>query len=112
MNYSALAPQEVVTNTVAALATNGIESMIVEKGSDALEKIKTLIPKGASVMNGASRTLEQIGFIEYLKSGQHSWNNLHAAVIAEKDKKTSDTPQARSAFRLLSWECSRTRREW
>ncbi len=36
-------------------------------------------------MNGASRTLEQIGFIEYLKSGQHDWNNLHAAILAEKD---------------------------
>lgn len=36
-------------------------------------------------MNGASRTLEQIGFIDYLKSGKHGWNNLHASVVTEKD---------------------------
>ncbi len=36
-------------------------------------------------MNGSSVTLEQIGFVEYLKSGNHGWNNLHAAIVAEKD---------------------------
>ena len=36
-------------------------------------------------MNGASQTLEQIGYIEYLKSGTHGWNNLHAAIVAETD---------------------------
>ena len=37
-------------------------------------------------MNGASVTLETIGFVDYLKDGQHGWNNLHAGVIAEQDK--------------------------
>lgn len=59
--------------------------MVVETGAEALEKIKELIPAGASVMNGASVTLEQIGFIDYLKSGQHQWHNLHAAIVAETD---------------------------
>lgn len=36
-------------------------------------------------MNGASRTLEQIGFTALLKSGQHPWNNLHASIFAETD---------------------------
>ncbi len=71
--------------TVAALKANGIEPIVVENGTKALEKIKELIPVGASVMNGASVTLEQIGFIEYLKSGSHGWKNLHAAIVAEQD---------------------------
>ena len=36
-------------------------------------------------MNGSSRTLEQIGFIEHLKSGDHGWDNQHETVITEKD---------------------------
>ena len=39
-------------------------------------------------MNGSSRTLEEIGFVDYLKSGQHGWNNLHATVLSEKDAAT------------------------
>ena len=69
MNYDTLATKEVVTKTVEALNANGIEASVVETGADALEKIKELIPKGASVMNGASRTLDQIGYLEYLKAG-------------------------------------------
>ncbi|MEK7082237.1 MAG: lactate utilization protein, partial [Patescibacteria group bacterium] len=53
--------------------------------AEALEKIKELIPKGASVMNGSSRTLEEIGFIEYLESGNHGWDNLHEKILAEQD---------------------------
>ena len=36
-------------------------------------------------MNGSSRSLEEIGLIEYLKENTHGWNNLHETVLAEKD---------------------------
>ncbi|MGH7249492.1 MAG: LUD domain-containing protein, partial [Minisyncoccia bacterium] len=81
-----MATKEIVTKTAEALKTNGVEAITVETGAEALEKIKELIPKGASVMNGASKTLEQIGYIEYLQSEKHKWNNLHKAIIAEKDR--------------------------
>ena len=86
MNYDTLATKEIVKKTSEALNANGIEPIIVEKASDALEKIKELIPEDASVMNGASKTLEQIGFIDYLKSGDHGWNNLHEAIVNEADR--------------------------
>ncbi len=85
MNYTTLASPESIAHTIAALKDHGIEAETVATGADALAKIKELIPVGASVMNGASRTLEQIGYIEYLKSGKHGWNNLHEAIVAEKD---------------------------
>lgn len=72
--------------TIAGLTERGIEALMVATGAAALSKIKELIPKGASVMNGTSRTLEEIGYIDYLKSGQHGWNNLHEGVMAEQDK--------------------------
>jgi len=85
MNYNTLATKEVIDETIKNLATNNVEGIFVETSKDALEKIKELIPAGASIMNGASRTLEQIGFVDYLKADQHGWNNLHEAILAEKD---------------------------
>ena len=85
MNYDALASPEQVARTTDALRAKGVQVFVVDTGAEALTKIKGLIPVGASVMNGASRTLEQIGYVEYLKSGSHGWNNLKAAILAETD---------------------------
>lgn len=86
MAYDTLATDDAIARTVAALAERGIEAEVVASGADALARIKGLIPVGASVMNGSSRTLEQIGYIEHLKGGQHGWDNLHAGILAETDK--------------------------
>jgi L-lactate utilization protein LutC len=85
MQYNQLANNESIQTTIGELAKHNIETLTVENKVQALEKIKELIPKGVSVMNGTSTTLQEIGFIEYLKAGQHGWNNLHEAIIAEKD---------------------------
>ena len=86
MKYNELATKETIHKTAEALKANGIEVFITETGAEALGKIKEFIPKDASVMNGSSKTLEQIGFVEYLKSGEHGWSNLHEAIIKETDK--------------------------
>jgi len=85
MNYETLANMETVNKAIDALAQRGIEGIVVNNRPEALEKVKSLIPKGASVMNGSSRTLEEIGFIDYLKSEDHGWKNLHEEILAEKD---------------------------
>jgi hypothetical protein len=85
MDYSHLASDESIKKTADALKANNYNVQVVDTGADALKHIKTLIPQGASVMNGASRSLEEIGFVEYLKSGEHAWNNLHATILAETD---------------------------
>lgn len=85
MNYNTLATKEIIQKTVEMLATRNVEAIVVENGADALAKIKEFIPEGASIVNGSSVTLEQIGFVDYLKEGKHGWNNLHEGIIAEKD---------------------------
>lgn len=85
MDYSQLASKDNVDKAAAALRAHGFETIFAANKEEALMKAKDLIPKGASVMNGSSRTLEQIGFVDYLKEGKHGWNNLHTAVLAEKD---------------------------
>ena len=86
MEYNKLASQETIDATVAALKERNVEAIVVDTKEEALAKIKELIPAGVSVMNGSSVTLEQIGFIDYLKSDTHGWNNLHKAIVTEKDK--------------------------
>lgn len=68
------------------LIEHGLEPILVPNKEAAFQTIKELIPAGASVMNGSSVTLEEIGFIDYLKSGTHPWKNLHAEILAEPDK--------------------------
>lgn len=85
MNYDTLANMEAVQKTINALTERGIKAVIVNNRTEALEQVKSLIPKGASIMNGSSRTLEEIGFVDYLKSGNHGWKNLHEEILAEKD---------------------------
>lgn len=86
MDFTSIASDQVIKLTVAALAERNVEAIVVDSAADALAKIKELIPSGVSVMNGASVTLEQIGFVDYLKSDEHSWNNLHAGIVAQQDK--------------------------
>lgn len=85
MDYETLANAEVVKRTIDALLKRGTEAMVVNTRAEALEKIREIIPKGASVMNGSSRTLEEIGFVDHLKSGAHGWRNLHEEILAERD---------------------------
>lgn len=86
MTYDTLANAETVKRTIDALSQRGVSATLLGNRAEALEKIKSLIPKGASVMNGSSRTLEEIGFVDYLKAGKHGWKNLHEDILAEKDK--------------------------
>ena len=85
MVYDQLASDVSINTTLDGLAKRNIEGMVVSSKVEAMEKIKELIPAGGSVMNGSSTTLEQIGFVDYLKNGKHGWNNLHEDIVAEKD---------------------------
>jgi L-lactate utilization protein LutB len=85
MDYNTLASKDTMHKTMNALKERGHLPELVESRSEALERIKALIPAGASVMNGSSRTLEEIGFVSYLKAGAHGWNNLHEAILNETD---------------------------
>ncbi len=84
--YAELVSSEVIITAKENLVKNGFLVEIVDTKTEALDKIKSMIPAGASVMNGSSTTLNQIGFVDYLKDGSHGWNNLHANILAETDK--------------------------
>lgn len=86
MEYTKIASDSVIEKTVKALKERNIQAIVVNTKEEALEKIKELIPQGGSVMNSSSTTLNEIDFVDYLKDGQHGWDNVHANILNEKDK--------------------------
>lgn len=85
MNYEQIASDEVIAKVVSVLKERNINAIVVDTKAQALEEIKKLIPAGCSVMNGSSMTLQEIGFIDYLKAGEHGWDNVHENILKEKD---------------------------
>lgn len=86
MDYKKLASENSVKKTVQGLEKRGYEAKLVKSGSEALEEIKNTIPKDVSVKNGASVTLEQIGYTGLVDSGKQAWNDLGANIKKESDK--------------------------
>jgi L-lactate utilization protein LutB len=95
-----LPDDETIEDAVANLETNGFEVVVVDSAEEALETVQSQIPEGASVMNGHSTTLEEIGFAEYLDDGDHGWQSLPAEIwsidddeqrqAARRDAQTAD----------------------
>jgi hypothetical protein len=86
MPYEQIASDEIIAKVVASLKERTVNAIVVDTKEQALEEVKKLIPAGGSVMNGSSTTLQQIGFIDYLKEDSHGWNNVHENILKEEDK--------------------------
>ncbi|KAF9174326.1 hypothetical protein BGX21_005633 [Mortierella sp. AD011] len=83
-HYSKPASAERINAAKAALEANGFKVYVVNTRADAFEAVKNLIPTGKSINNAHSTTLEEIGFITYIK-GETPWKNVHGDILAEKD---------------------------
>jgi L-lactate utilization protein LutB len=93
-----LAGTNSVAKTIESLRANNFLPHVVSGKTEALEKIKELIPDGASIMNGTSETLREIGFVDHLKSATHGWNNLHDSILAESDKEKQSQLRNQALF--------------
>ncbi|MES2134930.1 MAG: lactate utilization protein [Patescibacteria group bacterium] len=85
MIYDTIPSAEVIEKTIAAVGARNVSVHLVNTKEEALEKVKSLIPEGAEVMTGSSTTLQQIGFVDVLKSGEHPWKNVKETIVAETD---------------------------
>ncbi len=97
-----LPDDDAVAETVANLEANGFEVVVVDSADEALEAVTDQIPSGASVMNGHSTTLEEIGFVDYL-AGDHDWDNLAADIweIDDEEERTAARRQSQTADYFL-----------
>ncbi|WP_435360992.1 lactate utilization protein [Haloarchaeobius sp. DFWS5] len=79
-SYDELPDDETIDETVENLEARGFDVVVVDSADEALETVTAQIPADASVMNGHSTTLEEIGFVDYLNEGDHDWENLAGQV--------------------------------
>lgn len=94
---------ETLEETVANLEANGFEVVVVESPEEALDTIQSHIPAGASVMNGHSTTLEEVGFVDYLSEGDHEWESLPEEIwgIDDDEERQAARREAQTADYFL-----------
>ncbi len=74
-----------VERTLAAVEQRGFHTVFVPDRKAALDTLLGMIPKGASVAHGTSTTLQQIGFVDYLKRPDSVYHYLNPEWQAEND---------------------------
>lgn len=101
--HDELASEGEIKEAVENLEESGFKVKVVESGEEALEEIKDEIPEESSVMNGHSTTLEEIGFMDYLNEGDHSWESLPAKIwsIDDDEKRNEERRKATTADYFL-----------
>jgi len=89
-----------VERTFAALQERGVQPLFVPDRRAALTRLLELIPRGARVAHGHSTTLEEIGFVDYLKGPDSGYRYLNAEWRAEDD--TAERRRLRGRLSLES----------
>jgi YkgG family uncharacterized protein len=69
------------------LARRGVDLAYCADGASAVAYLLSRIPAGATVMNGGSTTLEQIGFLEALANGPYDWLRPRIAAVVDPDER-------------------------
>jgi len=98
---------DAIEEAVENLEANGFEVVVVDSADAALAELQSLIPAGASVMNGHSTTLEEIGFTEYLSEGDHEWESLPDEIWSIEDD-ADDRPLAANRRRQTTSSAAST----
>lgn len=95
--------EDELEDAVENLEAHGFEVEIVPDEDAALDVLVDEIPAGASVMNGHSTTLEEVGFTEYLGEGDHDWENLAADIwsIDDDEEREAARREAQTADYFL-----------
>lgn len=93
--YAQIASEKVIRN----LERRGFEAMYADTGAEALELIKTMIPRGALISWGGTMTMEEIGLPDYLKNsaGENGFTLL--------DRKEGKTPEETRAILARVFLC-------
>ncbi|MDQ6877926.1 MAG: lactate utilization protein [Candidatus Dormibacteraeota bacterium] len=72
-DFSAAAPEALIQKVAAALSANNIEAIVVDTGPEAAARVLELVPQGAEVHSGKSKTIEDIGLFAAFESGPYEW---------------------------------------
>ncbi len=95
-DYSTVATDEVINQTVEALEANGFKTLVVENKVDAKKCVLDLIPKGSDAFTNTSVTLDETGISEAINnSGDYiSVRNKMMEMWGDPEKKKEMTKLA------------------
>jgi hypothetical protein len=79
------------------LRRRGIDLVYCADGASARNYLLSRIPAGATVMNGGSTTLKQIGFLDALGKGPYRWLRPAVTEITDPDERVRARRQAGTA---------------
>lgn len=98
MNWTTLADENTVRQTMAALKANNIDAMLMNSGEEAKHKVLAMIPKGAQVFTMQSMTLKALELDTAInESGEYDsvrniLNTLDRATQGREMKKLGSAP--------------------
>lgn len=85
MNYQALPSRETIDKLFENLRQRNFIPHFSASKEDALAKVISVIPAGSEIATASSVTLKQIGFLDLLKTGKHTWRNFRDNIFTEID---------------------------
>lgn len=85
MDYQALPSRETTDRLFENLRQRNFIPHFAARKEDALAKVVSIIPDGSEIATASSVTLKQIGFLELLNSGRHTWKNFRDNIFSEVD---------------------------
>ena len=96
-DFSAAAPEALIQEVAATLTANNFEAVVVDTGREAAERVIDLVPHGAEVHSGKSKTIEDIGLPAVFESGPYDWLRgrylkMDRKTQAREMRKLSGTP--------------------
>lgn len=71
LDFTSPAPEVTIQRVVEAMRTNNIDARVVDTGEEARRLVLELVPEGAEVHSGKSKTLEDVGLFQDLMSGRY-----------------------------------------
>jgi len=89
--------EEALARLGRELARRGIDFVYCPDKDAALSLLLSRIPAGATVMNGGSTTLRQIGFLAALETGPYDWLRPKVAAIADSEERVRARRRAGTA---------------
>ena len=77
---------ETVQKVIDALRKNRMQAEYVSCKEDAVALVKTLIPAGSTVATGGSRTLDETGVTDLLRSGAYTFYDRNNPSLSSEEK--------------------------
>ena len=86
MGYKSQSYENQAKTIIKNLEKRNMKGYYCETGEKALELVKSILPKGASVTNGGSETLVETGIMDLLRSGDYEYIDRKSAKTPEESR--------------------------